>query len=169
MAPQLPKEYWIEQLNLGPHPEGGFYRRNYASREWIPGEALPERYCGDRNFASSIYFLIDSENFSAFHRLQSEESWHFYAGTALMLSIIEPDGTLRQYKLGNDPEKGEALQLWVPHGVWFAAHIEVPDAYSLVGCVVTPGFDFEDFELADRKTLIRIYPQHGGLITRLTR
>jgi len=161
-------DYWIGHLNLRTHPEGGYFREVYRSGEFIQKKGLPARYSSFRPFSTSIYFLLKSGQFSAFHRLKSDEGWHFYAGSALTLFIIGPTGKLITVFMGQDPTNKEVLQFIIPKGSWFAARTNSPDSYSLMGCTVAPGFDFEDFELGSRERLIRTFPQHSKLIGELT-
>jgi predicted cupin superfamily sugar epimerase len=161
--------YWIEKLGLVPHPEGGYYRQTYRSELSIPKEALPAEFGGSRAASTAIYFLLEGENFSAFHRLQSDEVWHFYAGEALVVHVIERGGECSRILLGRDPEAGQVLQAVVRAGCWFASHVADWKSWALVGCTVAPGFEFEDFEMGKREELVRLYPQHGKLIERLTR
>jgi uncharacterized protein len=162
-------EYWIEKLELLPHPEGGFFKEVYRSSESVNKEHLPERFSGERNFSTSIYFLLKSDNFSSFHRIRSDEVWHFYEGSPVMIYMINEKGELNEVLIGRDPDKGEKLQYTVPAGDWFAAEVIEEDSYSLVGCTVSPGFHFEDFELAEKDQLVQKYPQHKKIITLLTR
>lgn len=159
--------YWIDRLSLIHHPEGGWFRETYRSAESLAACALPERFGGERSFCTAIYFLLEAGAFSAFHRIKSDEMWHAYAGDALKVHVIDPNGNYRAIRLGCDPERGESFQGVVPAGCWFAAETE--GEYSLVGCTVSPGFAFEDFEMAEREALVSRYPQHLQLITRLTR
>ncbi|RDI96370.1 cupin domain-containing protein [Meiothermus sp. QL-1] len=161
--------FWIEQLGLLPHPEGGYYREIYRSAESVEAEHLPSRYGGDRAFSTAIYYLLEHPDFSAFHRLKSDEIWHFYDGSPLILWLIDPAGALQVLRLGRDPARGEQPVRVVPAGCWFAASLEHPQSFALVGCTVAPGFDFVDFELAEREALLRQFPQHRALIERLTR
>ena len=161
--------YWITQLNLAPHPEGGYYRQTYRSELSIAREALPPEFGGARPVCTAIYFLLEGENFSAFHRLRSDEMWHFYAGGPLAVHIIEPDGSYSQILLGSDPGAGEAFQAVVKAGRWFASCVKDPAEFALVACTVSPGFDFADFEMAKREELARIYPRRRELINRFTR
>jgi predicted cupin superfamily sugar epimerase len=161
--------YWIETLSLSPHPEGGYFRQTYRSELSLPASGLPAEFSGPRPASTAIYFLIDGENFSAFHRLRSDEMWHFYAGGALVVHELSPGGSYSEKILGSDPEAGEQVQIVVPAGRWFAACVRDAATYSLAGCTVAPGFDFADFELAKREALVRQYPQHRELIVRLTR
>lgn len=162
---------WIDHLNLEPLPEeGGLYREIYRADESIPAEALPQRFEGDRPFSTSIYYLLESPEFSAFHRIQQEEIWHFYDGTSCTLHIIDPErDTLSQPTLGRDMAAGEQLQIVVPRGHLFAATVNDPGGYVLAGCTVAPGFTFADFDAPARDVLVRRYPQHTDLITQLTR
>ena len=159
----------IKTLKLQPHPEGGWYRETYRSTEIIPSDELPNRFNGPRSFATAIYFLLNSEHFSALHRIKADEQWHFYSGSALTIHVIYSDGSYASIKLGQDLEKGERFQAVVPHGCWFGATVDTPESYALVGCSVSPGFDFNDFEMAQRESLKRAFPQHAELIDRLTR
>lgn len=159
---------WIEELGLDPHPEGGWYKEVYRAAEEINAAGLPDRFGGPRSFSTSIYFLLAGDNFSAFHRIKSDELWHFYAGDGLTIHVITPSGDYNAIRLGNRPEAGETFQAVVPAGSWFASGAK-SGGYGLVGCTVAPGFDFADFELADREELQAQFPQHRELIGRLTR
>ncbi|MDE3236930.1 MAG: cupin domain-containing protein [Bacteroidota bacterium] len=159
----------IQQFEMQPHPEGGYFKETYRSRESIAHNALPSRFAGERNFSTAIYFLLEQGNFSAFHKIQSDECWHFYAGDALNIYVIDIDGILQTIRLGSDIQNGEVFQYVVPAGCWFASEPAVGSIYSFVGCTVAPGFDFEDFILASADTLQQLYPQHAGIIRRLCR
>ncbi len=164
-----PANYWIEKYQLLPHPEGGYYAETYRSAETVRPDALPERFKGERSFSTGIYFLLESHHFSAFHRIQSDEMWHFYAGEALEVFVIYPEsGNLDLIRLGQNPENGEVFQAVVPAGTWFASRPAAGGLYALVGCTVSPGFDFEDFEMAEREKLSLKFPQHRDLIKHLT-
>lgn len=163
------KEYWVQKLAMLPHPEGGYFREVYRSDDSIGQDALPDRYAGPRSCATSIYFLIESENFSAFHRIQSDEIWHFYTGSTITMHIIHPDGKLATHLIGPNPDRDEVFQLVIPHSCWFAASVDEPGAYALVGCGVAPGFDFVDFELGTAAELTADFPQHAEVIGRYTR
>ncbi|WP_159789360.1 cupin domain-containing protein [Sodalinema gerasimenkoae] len=161
---------WIEMLGLVPLPEeGGMYRELYRSDEIIPQSALPDRFGGDRTYCTSIYYLLEHPEFSAFHRIRQEEIWHFYEGSPLTLFILTPQGDLSQQKLGRNFEAGERLQVVIRRGDLFAATVDEPGGYSLVGCTVAPGFEFADFEAPSCQTLLQAYPQHRGVIEGLTR
>jgi predicted cupin superfamily sugar epimerase len=159
----------INAFKMQPHPEGGWYRQTYKANEKIASEALPERFSGDRNFSTAIYFLLEKGNFSAFHKIKSDECWHFYDGDPLNIYIIYPDGTLETTILGNDFENGQQFQFVVPAGCWFASRPAAGSDYCFVGCTVAPGFEFEDFEMAEVNSLEKQYPQHEEIIRQLCR
>ena len=159
----------IQKYNLEPHPEGGWYKQTYKSNEQIAPEALPERFSARRAFSTAIYFLLERGNFSAFHRIKSDECWHFYAGEPLFIYIIEQTGELKIISLGNDHEKGQSFQYVVPANCWFASRPAPESEYCFVGCTVSPGFEFDDFELANATELSTIYPQHKPIIIELCR
>src|SRR5277367_3465504 len=152
-------KYWITKLGLIPHPEGGYFRQTYRADLVIPREALQPNFTGARAVSTAIYFLLDGENFSAFHRIRSDELWHFYAGSSLQVHVIADDGGYSRILLGSNPDAGEVFQAVVKAGCWFASCLLVPKSFALVGCTVAPGFDFEDFELAKRSELIELFPQ----------
>lgn len=157
----------IDRFNLQPHPEGGYYASTYRSTLEIPKEALPKGFGGVRPVSSAIYFLLEKNNFSAFHRIQSDECWHFYEGDSLGLHCLSPTGIYRFIKLGRGPQC--LYQYVVPAGDWFAAEPMPESSYSFVGCTVSPGFDFEEWELAKRSQLLQAFPSYHELIHRLTR
>lgn len=159
----------IHHFKLLTHPEGGFYSETYRSPEIIPPQALPERFKGGRHFSTAIYFLIPKGNFSAFHKIESDELWHFYAGGSLWVHVIHPNGEYELIKLGNKISQGECFQATVPAGAWFASEPAPEVDFSFVGCTVAPGFDFADFILAQSAVLLSLFPQHEILIRRLCR
>ncbi len=163
------QQYWVDKLELQPHPEGGYFKEVYRCKEEIQGNALPAGFEGSRNIATSIYFMLTAGNFSAFHRIKSDETWHFYTGEAITVSVIHPNGKFEEIHLGSNPEAGEVFQATVPAHAWFASSLRKDEGYSLVGCTVAPGFDFRDFEMAKRDKLINEYPQHRSIIEKLTR
>lgn len=157
----------LDRFELVPHPEGGYYKETYRSTEQISQTALPDRFSGNRTYSSAIYFLLEQGNFSAFHRIQSDECWHFYAGDTLLVHVIHPDGNLISIPLGNTPNT--VYQFIVPAGCWFASETAPGGLFSFVGCTVAPAFDFADFELANAAELSHQFPQHTQLINRLCR
>lgn len=159
----------IQQYNLLPHPEGGWFKETYKSSENIAANALPARFGGKRTFSTAIYFLLEQGNFSAFHRIKSDECWHFYAGDCLQVYVIQMNGTLDIISLGNDMEQGQLFQYVVPANCWFASRPARNSSFCFVGCTVAPGFDFADFEMADATALSALFPQHEILITSLCR
>lgn len=161
-------QYWIDKLNLLPHPEGGYFREIYRSPEMINRDALPERYQGSRSFSTSIYFLIKYDNNSAFHRILSDEIWHFYTGSPLTLYVIDQQGELNVLKLGPDPDQNQDFQAIVKKNTWFGASVDEKNEYTLVGCTIAPGFEFNDFELASPNELEKKFPQHSEVIRKLS-
>jgi predicted cupin superfamily sugar epimerase len=160
--------FWIEHLHLQPHPEGGYFRETYRSTDILRQALLPPRYSSDHACATAIYFLLESGQVSKFHRLRSDELWCYHAGSPLTLYAIAADNTLDTCVLGTHLDNGEAPQILIPQGLWFGAAVVSERSYTLASCLVAPGFEFEDFELATYEQLVRIYPQHQALIDRLT-
>lgn len=161
--------YWIKHLQLTQHIEGGWYNEVYRSALAFQKEQLPASFNDKRNCCTHIYFLLGKHGFSAFHRIKSDELWHFYAGDPLVVYEIERSGELIEHSLGNDIEKGQSLFCVIKAGNWFASKVAGDGEYGLVGCTVSPGFDFNDFELAEKNNLIKDYPHHADLISRLTK
>ena len=162
-------EILVNQYDLLPHPEGGFYRETYRSSQEIPVSWTRIEKPHQRSLSTAILFLITGGNFSAFHRIRSDEVWHFYSGQSLWVHELSPEGIYTCTSLGNKPELGQLFQYVVPAGHWFASEVAAGGSYSLVGCTVSPGFDFADFELANREELLQTYPEQTALIKRLTR
>jgi predicted cupin superfamily sugar epimerase len=160
---------WLAKLDLLPHPEGGYYRETYRAPLALPASGLPDHYAGPRAASTAIYFLLPGDTFSAFHRVRSDEVWHYYAGSSATLHLLEAAGRLHTAGLGLDAARGQQPQLVVPAGTWFAVTVDRADDYLLAGCTVAPGFAFADFELAAREELAAAYPQHRAIIHRLTR
>lgn len=157
----------IDFYQLLPHPEGGFYKETYRSSEWVNQSNLPARFLGNRYFSTAIYFLLVKDSFSAFHKIHSDECWHFYKGDSVDIHVLHQNGEYELIKLGNDTEKGEQFQAIVPAGAWFASSTK--GIYSLVGCTVSPGFDFADFVLAKSAELVQEFPKHAMLIHQFCR
>ena len=162
-------DYFIKHLKLETHPEGGFFRETYRSHGTIPEHCLPAGFAGQRNFSTSIYFLLQQNDFSAFHRIHSDECWHFYEGGPLLIHIINREGEYSCIRLGRNLHGGEIFQFVVPALSWFASEPAPGTEFSLLGCTVAPGFDFADFEMADAKKLSEKYPRHSSIIHRLCR
>jgi predicted cupin superfamily sugar epimerase len=162
-------QFYINNYNLQQHPEGGWYKETYKSEEQIPTNGLPERFDDERSLSTAIYFLLEQGNFSAFHRIKSDECWHFYAGGVLLIYIITFEGNMRVVRLGNNPENNEVFQFVVPANCWFASIPDKETSFSFVGCTVSPGFDFRDFELACSSDLTTQFPEHASVIISLCR
>ena len=154
----------IERFRLVAHPEGGYYRESYRSGDMIPQYALPDRFGGSRHFSTAIYFLLEKGQYSHLHRIHSDEIWHFYLGGPLRLAMVWPDGRPEEIILGQDIEAGQHLQYVVPAGVWFGATPGEGSDYSMVGCTVSPGFDFADFEMGANRTLKSDFPDAAACI-----
>ena len=150
----------INQLGMIPHPEGGFYKETYRSEELCVN--------GKRNLKTVIYFLLRSEDVSHFHRIKSDEIWYFHAGSPLIVHSIDKYGNYIQQKLGTNFSNNELPQYLVPKNTIFGSTVLEENNYSLVSCSVSPGFDFDDFELFKQNELIEKYPKHIEIITKLT-
>ena len=170
--------YWIKKLQLSEHPEGGFYKETYRAditvdphKETKKKQQVKLSKNKPRSISSTIYYLLKGKQVSLFHKLNcAEEMWHFYTGSSMTIYLIqETTRELLALKLGNNSESGEMFQILVKRGTWLGAVVNDPSSYSLVGCTVCPAFTFEDFELANRKTLISMYPEHKAIIKKLTR
>ena len=153
----------VKRLGLQEHPEGGFYKETYRSNQTI--ETDKNVY---RNISTAIYFLLENENKSLFHRIKSDELWFFHQGEALEIVFIK-EGVLNTIILGNNLENGEVVQATIPANTWFASRVKNLKGYSFVSCTVAPGFDFADFELAKREDLINEYPNLKETIEKFTK
>lgn len=169
MSTRRDANFWIEQLKLLAHPEGGFYKEIYRSELILDRQSLPDSFKGDRHSSTSIYYLLQTGDFSAFHRIASDELWHFYAGDCLEIFELSSSGKMITHLLGNNPEQGENLQVLITAGNWFASRPAQGTKFSLAGCTVSPGFDFEDFEIAERDMLLNQFPEHQKLLRELCR
>jgi predicted cupin superfamily sugar epimerase len=172
----------VAGLGLSPHPEGGFYKETYRATDVLSRAALdsipasgggfaagPGRFRGDRPASTAIFFLLRKGEFSALHRIASDEVWHFYAGAPLDIVCLHEDGRREDLRLGMDLPAGALPQRMVPAGTWFGSRLAAPGGFALVGCTVAPGFDFADFELGTREDLLRRFPHHAGIVGELTR
>jgi uncharacterized protein len=162
-------ETWIKHLQLNSHVEGGWYSEVYRASLTIPAEQLQAGFSGSRAASTHIYFLLEKNNFSAFHRIKSDEIWHFYNGDPLIIYEIDQSGKLTERLLGQDPSAGQSLCCVIRANNWFASKVADGGIYGLAGCTVAPGFDFADFELAESEKLTELFPEHERLITALTR
>jgi hypothetical protein len=152
---------------MKPHPEGGYFKETYRSLESVQAKGLPERYQKDRNLATVIYYLLESGDFSSFHRIKSDETWFHHFGCPMEIFIIERDGSLRRELIGDTENLKFATSN--PGGQWIAARPSEKQSFSLVSCAVFPGFEYDDFEMGSREGLIQSYPDHGKIIKELTR
>jgi predicted cupin superfamily sugar epimerase len=160
----------IERLNLIPLTiEGGYFRETYRSALSVPAGALPAEYGGDRSVSTCIYYLLTPDTFSALHIVKSDEIFHFYAGDAVEMLQLWPDGSGRVVNISNDLAAGHEPQLVVPAGVWQGCRLKPGGAWALMGCTVAPGFDYADFELGYRSELTSAYPSHADLIASLSK
>jgi predicted cupin superfamily sugar epimerase len=163
-TPGLAKDELIRRFELKPHPEGGFFRETYRSAVGVSRDVSGET----RSASTAIYYLLCDGAHSAWHRIRSDEVWHFYAGEPLLVHVLEESGKLTTHRLGNPlTHPGTVFQAVVTAGLWFAAECEDPAAFALVGCTVAPGFEFSEFELADIDALRGAYPAHAEFIARL--
>ncbi len=158
----LTAEEIIRLLNLKPHPEGGYYRESYRSPVVVPG-SHPARV-----YSTAIYYLLIPGSVSKMHRIKADETFHFYLGDPVTWVLLEPQGNMRKVVLGKDIGRGQQLQLVIPAGTWFGGYLNEGGAYGLMGTTVAPGFEFEDFELARRDDLLKVFPQAEKQIIQLT-
>lgn len=164
----IDKEKLIDKLNLIKHPEGGYYSQSYRSPIVINGKHIGLEKSEYRSLSTSIYFMLSDKEVSNFHRLKSDEVWYYHGGESLVITIIDKNGNLSEQKLGLDIDNGEIPQITVPSGSIFGSYIESGSGISLVGCMVSYGFDFIDFELFSYKELQKKYPKHEMIIKKLT-
>lgn len=151
-------EYFIEKLEMTAHPEGGYYKETFVAKEEIR----------ERKLWTSIYFLLKEGEVSNFHRLKSDEMWYYHGGSPLTIYMITEEGVLIEEKLGLNIEAGEKPQVLVPKNYIFGSAMN-EEGYALVGCMVSPGFHFNDFELFEREDLLRSYTEYEEVIKKLTR
>ncbi len=149
-------------LGLEPHPrEGGWFSRTYESAARVEG--------GVRRAGTAIYYLLEPATFSEMHKLKSDEIFHFYAGDPVEQLQLFPDGTGRLIRIGNGLAKGERPQVVVPAGVWQGARLAEGGTWALLGCTVTPGFEYEDYEAGTAAELCTEWREWAELIRELTR
>ncbi|RSK44757.1 cupin domain-containing protein [Hymenobacter perfusus] len=152
----------IHHLHLTPHPEGGYYRETYRA-----ADTLTSAGGHTRNVSTAIYYLLENEDKSHFHRIKSDELWFFHQGQPLEIILLTP-GQPTRLVLGSDFSRGELPQAVVPADTWFAAHLPHRAGFALVSCTVAPGFDFADFELAERAALVAEFPQAAEVVEQFT-
>jgi Uncharacterized conserved protein len=158
------QQKWIEYLQLAFHPEGGYFREIYRNnQEYIDDQ----RYSGKRNLATSIYYMLQSGQVSKLHRLNSDEIWYFHYGSPICVHVFY-HGNYQQQVLGTDLINNHQLQIILPAGSVFGAEVLLPDSFSIVGCMVSPGFHFEDFKLIKGEELLPNFPALESVIKRLT-
>ncbi|HVI89313.1 MAG TPA: cupin domain-containing protein [Dongiaceae bacterium] len=158
----------IDRLKLTPHPEGGYFRETYRANFQLNALSLSPHFTGARVASTAIYYLLTAGDKSRLHRIRSDEVWHFYQGDPLQVIELTPAGEIAVTLLGHDITAGQVPQHVVPAGSWFGACPAPGSAYSLVGCTVAPGFDFADFEMAERQALLAAHPGAHDWIMRLT-
>jgi len=162
--------YWIRQLGLSHHPGGGYYKVTFRSSAAEESNESQNFQTGGMVFSwNTIYYLLDHEEFSPFHRIKADEIWHFYLGSPITIYSINPEGMLFEKKLGQNPANRELFQAHMIAGHWFAASVENEDSYALVGCTIAPGINFSQFEIGRRNGLISRFPRHKDLIMRFTK
>jgi len=149
--------------------EGGYYVQTYRAKEKIHPAALPAGYTGERNFCTAILYLLTPDTFSALHRLSSDEIFHFYLGQPVTMLQLHPDGSSEVIYLGHDITNGRRVQVTVPQGTWQGCCLCEGAKFALMGTTVSPGFEFADYEQADRENLLEQYPRQKELIMRLTK
>ncbi|CAM5383082.1 cupin domain-containing protein [Eoetvoesiella caeni] len=153
----------VRRFNLSPHPEGGYYSETYRGKQQVNLASGQER-----SASTAIYYLLDNNAFSAWHRIASDEVWHFYAGSPLLVHVLLPGGELLTHRLGSALESSACVfQAAVPAGCWFAAELAEPGTFAFVGCTVAPGFEFSEFELAKEADLQPWRASAKALVTRL--
>jgi len=157
-------------LGLQPHPrEGGWYVRTWESEEFVSPDSFKDvRYAGERRTSTAIYYLLEPGTFSEMHVLQSDEIFHHYLGGAVEMLQLFADGSSAVTVIGKDIAAGEKLQHVVPRGVWQGSRLSQNEGFALLGCTVSPGFEFEDYKDASAEELIAKWPGEAERIRRLT-
>jgi predicted cupin superfamily sugar epimerase len=138
--------------------EGGFFRDTYRSHWRVTAEYLPDGISGSRSIGTAIYYMITPETFSALHRLPGTEVFHFYLGDPVIMLQLLPDGSSRTVTLGSDLANGQQPQVVVRGLVWQGCKLAPGGRWALMGTTMSPGFDYADYENADREALIAQYP-----------
>lgn len=158
---------WVSKLGLSPHPEGGYYKSTFESDENITDNELSVSFEDRRKLYTSIYFLLTSDEVSHFHRLKSDELWYYHGGSSLSIHVINENGVYQEIKLGMNLDDGDVPQVLVKKNSIFGSSVSDMDMCSLVGCMVSPGFEFRDFELFTQEELLEKYPQHQEIIMKM--
>ena len=157
-------------LNLAPHPcEGGWFIQTWRSEEVIPHNALPPRYPADRHAGTCIYYLLEPGTFSEMHRLASDEIFHFYYGDPIEMLQIAPDGAAKRFVLGSNLAAGQHVQLLVPKHTWQGSRLIAGGSVALIGCSVSPGFDYADYETGTKEALLHLSGDYSELLKSLSR
>jgi len=157
---------WIQYLGLTPHPEGGYFKEIYRNENLISDVELMQTYSGKRNLASSIYFMLESGQVSKLHRLKSDEIWYFHYGAPIKVHVF--DNQYSTYVLGTNYQLNDLLQLIIPAGAIFGAEVIGTEAFGIVGCMVSPGFHFDDFEFVSFQEMKTLFPTYESIIEKLT-
>jgi len=155
--------HYIQQLQLHPHPEGGFYKETYRAETLVEVDSFQ----GTRNVSTAIYFLLEGKHKSHFHTIKSDELWFYHDGATLEIFVLEQTG-LKVILLGKNAVAGEVLQAVIPAHVWFASKVKNNEGFVLVSCTVSPGFSFEDFKMAKKKELQKEFPFAIEVIEEMT-
>lgn len=157
-------------LGLQPHPrEGGWFVRTWESEEFVAASCFDDgRYDGARRTSTAIYYLLEPGTFSEMHRLESDEIFHHYLGGAVEMLQLFEDGRSERVVIGTDLEAGERPQCVVRRGVWQGSRLLKPEGWALLGCTVSPGFEFVDYEDASAEELIAKWPGEVEMIRGLT-
>ncbi len=159
----------VRALGLVPLPqEGGLYAETYRSARILPAFAAGAQQSGPRACATAIYYLVTPTRFSALHRVASTEIFHFYMGDAVRMLQLHPDGHGSTHVIGTDLAAGARPQVVAPRGVWQGTRLVPGGRFALLGCTVSPGFDFADYEHGERAALVRQYPAWAEDIAALT-
>jgi predicted cupin superfamily sugar epimerase len=158
------KTDWINYLHLKAHPEGGYFYENYRNTNEFTDNC---KYSGPRNLATSIYYMLESGQVSKLHRLKSDEIWYFHLGSSLKVHVFH-NSQYQVYVLGTNLAESQVLQLTIPAGAIFGAEVLNPGSFTILGCMVSPGFHFDDFELINQNYMLLNYPQYRDIIEKLT-
>jgi uncharacterized protein len=162
-------DYFISKLGLEPHIEGGYFKEIYRNSYLFSDEGYSHIFEGNRSLSTTIYFLLKSGQVSSFHKLKFDEIWFYHYGCPIIIHTIDNKGEYKSLRLGLNIENGEMPQVLIPGGVIFGAAPSENESFSLVSCLVSPGFDFKDFILYKQKDLCLLYPKHKDIICKLNK